>query len=131
MIKQWIWTGLIQKCHFLNPKKDNFSEAPALIWIFWVLASHSIILIWYDDMHLSGYYETRVEFLFLPEVFDCLPHYLFPFFYQYGTVVDQHMLSSNLMFSSCRVFMWFISVSRFSFLYRLDCWFFHLNGFTQ
>ena len=34
------------------------------------------------------------------------------------------------MFSGCRLFMWFISVSRFSFLYRLDRWFSRLNGLT-
>ena len=34
------------------------------------------------------------------------------------------------MLSGCRLFMWFISVSPFSFLYRLDRWFSRLNGFT-
>ena len=35
------------------------------------------------------------------------------------------------MFCSCRLLMWFISVFRFSgFFYRLDRWFFRLNGFT-
>ena len=35
------------------------------------------------------------------------------------------------MFSGCRLLMWFICVSRFSFyLYRLDRWFSCLNGFT-
>ena len=34
------------------------------------------------------------------------------------------------MFSGCRLFMRFISVSSFTFLYRLDRWFSCLNGFT-
>ena len=32
------------------------------------------------------------------------------------------------MFSSCRLLMWFISVSRF--LHKLDRWFSRLNSFT-